>query len=78
MQLEITTPDVTMFSGEVSLVQVPGLDGKFEMLNNHAPLISVLKQGQVKIIDHEKQTRFFDIRGGVIEVLDNKVIILAD
>ena len=78
MQLDIITPDVTLFSGEVSLIQVPGIDGSFEMLNFHAPLISILKKGKIKIIDLEKNQQFFEVNGGVIEVLKNKVIVLAE
>ena len=78
MQLEIITPDITLFAGEVNLIQVPGIDGSLEMLNNHAPIISILKQGKVKIIDKDKNQQFFDINGGVIEVHKNKVILLAE
>ncbi len=51
MKLEIISPDKSVFTGEVSLVQLPGIDGSFEILNNHAPLISVLKKGKIKIKD---------------------------
>ena len=78
MQLEIITPEQTLFSGEVTLVQLPGIDGSFEILNDHAPLISVLAKGRVKIQDHQKQQQFFEIRGGVVEVLHNKVLVLAE
>ena len=78
MKLEIITPEQTLFTGEVSLVQLPGIDGAFEILNNHAPLISVLAAGKVKIEDSHKQTQFFEIRGGVVEVLHNKVLVLAE
>lgn len=78
MQLDIITPDRTIFSGEVSLVQLPGKDGSFEILNMHAPLIAVLKEGKVKIHDMEKKTQFFDIKGGVVEVLNNKVLVLSE
>ncbi|MCF8234830.1 MAG: ATP synthase F1 subunit epsilon [Bacteroidales bacterium] len=78
MKLEIITPDKTIYNGEASLVQLPGLDGSFEILNNHAPLISVLKEGRIKILDPEKQEKFFEVKGGVIEVLQNKVLILAE
>ena len=78
MTIEIINPDKTIYSGEAELVQLPGKDGSFEILNNHAPLISVLKEGKVKLVDKSKQTLFFDIKGGVIEVLQNKVLILAE
>lgn len=78
MHLEIITPEQTLFTGEVSLVQLPGYDGSFEILNDHAPLISVLAAGKVKVQDSQKQNRFFEIKGGVIEVLHNKVLILAE
>ena len=78
MHLEIITPDITLFEGDISLIQVPGIDGSMEMLNNHAPLISILAKGKIKIIDSEKNQQFFDIKGGVIEIQKNKVIVLAE
>jgi len=80
MRVEIITPDSTIFTGDnVALVQLPGIDGSFEVLNNHAPLISVLKEGKIKVINKgEKEELFFDIKGGVIEVVNNKVLILAE
>jgi F-type H+-transporting ATPase subunit epsilon len=78
MKLEIITPETTLFEGEVSLVQLPGIDGSFEILNNHAPLISVLKEGKIKIKDEQEKLQYFDVKGGVIEVLKNKVLILAE
>jgi len=77
MNLEIITPDTTIYKGEAELVQLPGIDGSFEILNNHAPLISALKKGKIKIKKRGKE-EFFDINGGVIEVLENKVLILAE
>jgi F-type H+-transporting ATPase subunit epsilon len=78
MKLEIITPEKTLFTGEVNLVQLPGIDGSFEILNNHAPLISALKEGKIKIQHTDKKEEFFDVKGGVIEVLKNKVLILAE
>jgi F-type H+-transporting ATPase subunit epsilon len=78
MQIEIITPDSTIFSGEIILAQFPGKDGSFEILNNHAPIISVLKKGKIKIQDKEKQTHFFEITGGVVEIKKNKIIVLAE
>ncbi|MFC1733620.1 ATP synthase F1 subunit epsilon [candidate division KSB1 bacterium] len=78
MHLEITTPDKEIFSGEVNLIQLPGIDGSFEILENHAPMISVLKKGKIKIIGSLDKPEFFEINGGVIEVLKNKVLVLAE
>jgi len=78
MKLEIITPDKSVFTGEVSLVQLPGIDGSFEILNMHAPLISVLKKGNIKIKDDQGKEQFFKVNGGVVEVLKNKVLILAE
>jgi F-type H+-transporting ATPase subunit epsilon len=78
MKLEIINPEQTIYSGEVSLVQLPGIEGLFEILNNHAPLISVLSSGKVKIQDAQKQLQYFEIKGGVVEVLHNKVLVLAE
>ncbi|MBK6990118.1 MAG: ATP synthase F1 subunit epsilon [Bacteroidetes bacterium] len=77
MHLEIITPDKKVFSGEVSSVSVPGTTGRFEMLNNHAPIISTLLNGKVKVKDKEG-VKTFDVKGGVVENLNNKIIILAE
>lgn len=77
MYLEIITPDKKVFSGKVHLVQVPGTKGLFEVLEYHAPLISTLEEGRVKINDGGRDT-FFKISGGIIEVKNNNVIILAE
>ena len=78
MKLEITSPDKQIFSGDVDLVQLPGSDGLFEILNNHAPMIAALGPGRAKVQDTEGKTQFFDIRGGVCEVLENKITVLAE
>ena len=79
MKVEIITPDAVVFSGEnIQLVQLPGIDGSFEIMNHHAPLISVLKKGDVKVVIKEENPKYFPINGGVIEVLNNKVLILAE
>lgn len=78
MQLEIITPDKEVFSGEVKLIQLPGLDGSFEILENHVPLISALKKGKIRVIDKSNNTTSFEVKGGVVEVLKNNVLILAE
>ena len=78
MLLEIITPETKVFEGEVKSVLLPGTNGKFEILNNHANIISTLTQGQVRIINKNDQKELFDISGGVIEMQNNKIIVLAD
>ena len=79
MQVEIVTPDTTLFAeDQVRLVQLPGIDGSFEVMDQHSPLVSVLKKGKVKVEMNNKKSLFFDINGGVIEVLHNHVMILAE
>ena len=78
MEIEITTPEKDLFKGEVDLVQLPGIDGSFEILNNHAPLISALVKGKIKVKDKSGQLQYFEINGGVIEVLKNHVLILVE
>ena len=78
MHLEIVTPDKKIYVGEIKLIQVPGSKGSFEVLNNHAPIISTLEQGRIKLIENNDKKIFFDIEGGVIEVSKNKIIVLAD
>jgi len=77
MYLEILTPEKKFFEGEVSIATFPGADGSFQVLNDHAPLISLLKEGLV--VYKSKETKGeIKISGGVVEVLKNKVILLAD
>lgn len=77
MTVEIITPDKTIYKGDADLVQLPGIDGSFEIMNNHAPLISALVKGKVKVKRGGSED-FYEINGGVIEVLENKVLILAE
>ncbi len=77
MQLEIITPDKKLYTGEVTSVKVPGMSGSFEVLNNHAPIISTLTAGDVRIKD-KTGTHYFPVKGGLIEVLKNKIIVLAE
>ncbi|MEO9512384.1 MAG: F0F1 ATP synthase subunit epsilon [Flavobacteriaceae bacterium] len=92
MYLEIVSPEATLFSGEVTSVTVPGINGEFQMLQDHAPIVSLLQKGDVKVqgditIDEDFQNKFtkgtngetvLAISSGTIELKDNKVIVLAD
>ena len=79
MTLEILTPEHKLFSGEVFGVQMPGMSGSFEVLDKHAPLVSALKAGRVKVLrDKQHHTASYDIQGGFVEVLNNKVTVLVE
>jgi F-type H+-transporting ATPase subunit epsilon len=76
MHLEILTPEKKIFEGEVTIVTFPGADGSFQVMDHHAPLISLLKEGVVEFKGKDG-TKNLGITGGVVEVLKNKVILLA-
>ncbi|MFS4484231.1 F0F1 ATP synthase subunit epsilon [Hyunsoonleella sp. 2307UL5-6] len=91
MYLEIVSPEATLFTGEVDAVAVPGINGEFEMLKDHAPTVSLLKAGNVKIsgsitLDENVAAKFIKkdngfwlpIHSGTLEMKDNKIIVLAD
>ena len=79
MTLEILTPEKKLFSGEVFGVQMPGISGSFEVLDKHAPLVSALKAGRVKVLrDKQNHSTSYDIQGGFVEVLNNKVTVLVE
>jgi len=78
MNVEILTPEKIIFNGEASFLSVPGSDGGLGILDNHAPLITTLKEGVVKVDGGKGDIQTFDIKGGTLEVLKNKVIILAE
>lgn len=77
MYLEILTPEKKVFEGNVVIATFPGSDGSFQVMDNHAPLISLLKEGLVEYKSKEA-TNSIHITGGVVEVLKNKVVLLAD
>ncbi len=79
MNLEILTPEKKIYSGEVYGVQMPGINGSFEVLDKHAPLVSALAPGKVKVlIDKQNQVAFYDIKSGFVEVINNKVTVLVE
>lgn len=77
MQLDILTPDKALFSGEVESVILPGSKGQFEILKNHAAIVSSLDKGSVRVKTTDGKTQVFEVNGGVVEVLDNKIVVLA-
>ena len=91
MILEIISPEKIVFNGEVSSVAVPGVDGEFEMLNNHAAIVSILKKGSIKVygdisldesqkevFKKEGRGYFYSINSGTVEMKNNKVTALVE
>jgi F-type H+-transporting ATPase subunit epsilon len=79
MNLEILTPEKKLYSGDVYGVQLPGVAGLFEVLDRHAPLVSALKPGKLKVLkDKNNHLEFFDIQSGFVEVIHNKVTVLVE
>jgi F-type H+-transporting ATPase subunit epsilon len=78
MILEILTPDKKIFSGDVYGVQLPGIAGMFEVLERHAPLVSALKAGKLKILKDKNSTSLFTIQSGFVEVLNNTTTVLVE
>lgn len=78
MILEILTPEKKLYSGEVYGVQLPGISGLFEILDKHAPLVSALGKGNLKILKDKKEVEKYSIQSGFVEVLNNKVTVLVE
>ncbi|MEO7766576.1 MAG: ATP synthase F1 subunit epsilon [Ferruginibacter sp.] len=78
MTLEILTPEKKIFSGEVYGVQLPGISGSFEVLNRHAPMVSALQAGKLKVLIDKTAATSYAIQGGFVEVLNNKTIVLIE
>lgn len=92
MYLEIISPEKTLFQGEVESVRLPGSKGSFQLLENHAPIVSTLQEGTVVIkgqisLPEEARTLFaavnkdelkYELRSGTVEMKDNKIILLSD
>lgn len=78
MFLEIITPDKKIFEGEVKSVTIPGSKGSFQILKNHAPIISTLEKGAVKVVDENNKEHSFDVESGVVENKKNKIIVLLE
>lgn len=78
MFLEIITPEKKLFSGETELVKLPGAAGSFEVLMNHAPIISTLSEGKIKVKESNGLFTYFEIKGGVVEALNNNITVLVD
>jgi F-type H+-transporting ATPase subunit epsilon len=78
MKIEIITPDTKVYEGDIISIRVPGKKGSFQVLKDHAPIISTLDTGTVIMVDHDNNVKTFEIDGGVIEVKMNSIILLAE
>lgn len=78
MKLEIITPDKKLFEGQVKSAVFPGSEGSFGVLNNHAPMIATLKNGSIEVVEENNSKQNFAVKGGVVEVFNNNVIVLAE
>ena len=78
MTLEIITPEKELYNGTVTSVKLPGSAGEFEILNNHASIVSSLINGNIRVINDEQEELNFNIKSGVIEMQKNKIVILAE
>jgi len=77
MQLTIISPNKTLFKGECKLVQIPGTDGLFEVLDNHAPIIALLGKGKIKVQKLDGEEFFFNIEDGMLKIQENKALIVC-
>lgn len=78
MLVDIITPDQELFSGDILSIELPGSDGSFEILNNHAPIIATLSGGKITIALENGKKQSFEVNGGVVETQNNKIIVLVD
>ncbi|MGX5820821.1 ATP synthase F1 subunit epsilon [Chitinophaga lutea] len=78
MLLEILTPERKLYTGEVYGIQLPGVDGSFEVLDRHAPLIAALGKGRMKVLKDKSHSELYTIEGGFVEVLNNKATVLVE
>ena len=79
MELEILTPERKIYSGEVYGIQLPGISGSFEILEKHAPLVSALGKGSMKVlVDKANTNTQYEVSGGFVEVLNNRVTVLVE
>lgn len=78
MQLDILTPEKKIYSGDVYGVQLPGIEGSFEILENHAPIVATLGNGKMKVLKDKNTNELYEITGGFVEVLNNKASVLIE
>ena len=78
LKLEIITSEKLLFAGEIKSVKLPGVSGSFEIMENHAPIISTLMQGKIKVKEINDMVSYFEIKGGLVELSNNDVKVLVE
>ncbi|MCX6238451.1 MAG: ATP synthase F1 subunit epsilon [Bacteroidia bacterium] len=78
MHIEIITPEKLLFAGEIKLVKLPGTLGSFEIMENHAPIISTLSKGKIKVKETNGNIVYFEIVGGLVEASNNEIKVLVE
>lgn len=78
MHLEIITPEKRLFVGEITIVKLPGTLGSFEIMENHAPIISTLIKGKIKVKETNGNISYFEINGGLVEASKNEISVLVE
>ncbi len=78
MQIEIVSPEKQLYAGEVAMAQFPGTEGSFQVLNNHAPLIATITAGSIRVRNASGKEETIEVRGGIVEVQKNKILVLAE
>lgn len=77
MNCIVLTPEAELYNNQVKSVKVPGVSGQFEILNNHAPIVSALDEGEIKIVDNNGNNSIFRIQKGFVEVINNEVSLMV-
>ena len=78
MRIEIVSPEKQLYAGEVSMAQFPGTEGSFQVLNNHAPMIATIAAGSIRFRTVEGKEESVDVHGGIVEIQQNKILVLAE
>ncbi len=78
MYLEIITPEKLLFAGDITIIKLPGVSGSFEIMKNHAPIISTLMQGKIKVKETSGVVSYFEVKRGLVEVSNNAVKVLVE
>ncbi|HBG69572.1 MAG: ATP synthase F1 subunit epsilon [Bacteroidetes bacterium GWF2_43_63] len=78
MRIEIVSPEKQLYAGEVSMAQFPGTEGSFQVLNNHAPMIATIGAGIIRVRTESGAEESIEVKGGIVEVQKNRILVLAE